>query len=543
MTTAIRLVRPFAALLALAAAGAAAGGVAPLEVVDHAPTKNGAAATTSPLISIRFDRALDPATVGPSSVRVFGKWTGVVAAPPTLADGDVEIRIHPERPLSAGDVVTVQLSNALRAADGGAIRAAGYAFQFMAPVAGGTLTFVPTQDITTNRPGESSRPYGGVATDVNEDGWPDVTLTNEDTADLRVFLNRADGTVRTTTFLEPTTPLGFGASPSDVADLNGDGHVDLVVTCNQSDTVEVLHGDGTGAFTVMQTFAIAGTPRGVAVFDCDGDGDDDAFCANDATGRIMRFVNDGTGQFAPPVSFDTPAQGERALAAGDFDEDGILDLVCGDIGGSRMLVLRGSGNGLFTTVADVPSVGASWMVMPGDLNGDGHLDVTSVNGWSNTASVLLGDGAGGLSAPATYFPDSFPLATDLGDLDGDGDLDWVVSSYNGDFSVWRNDGTGTFAFDQEFDAPSNASCALLADFDRDGDLDVALIDEIVDRLMLRRNEGSAPVGDLDGDGIVGFTDLVALLAAWGPCPGCPADLDGDGEVTFDDLVALLANWS
>jgi hypothetical protein len=51
------------------------------------------------------------------------------------------------------------------------------------------------------------------------------------------------------------------------------------------------------------------------------------------------------------------------------------------------------------------------------------------------------------------------------------------------------------------------------------------------------------VGDLDDDGMVGTSDLLALLGAWGPCPeDCPADLDGDGEVATSDLLILLANW-
>lgn len=48
--------------------------------------------------------------------------------------------------------------------------------------------------------------------------------------------------------------------------------------------------------------------------------------------------------------------------------------------------------------------------------------------------------------------------------------------------------------------------------------------------------------DLDGDGSVGASDLLALLAAWGPNPDHPADLDGDGSVGASDLLALLANW-
>ncbi|MHC4415150.1 MAG: dockerin type I domain-containing protein [Planctomycetota bacterium] len=55
-----------------------------------------------------------------------------------------------------------------------------------------------------------------------------------------------------------------------------------------------------------------------------------------------------------------------------------------------------------------------------------------------------------------------------------------------------------------------------------------------------------PLGDLNGDGIVGVADLLLLLAAWGPCPDppddCPADLNGDGTVNIADLLILLANW-
>ena len=51
-------------------------------------------------------------------------------------------------------------------------------------------------------------------------------------------------------------------------------------------------------------------------------------------------------------------------------------------------------------------------------------------------------------------------------------------------------------------------------------------------------------GDIDGDGRVGFSDLLILLGDWGPCDGtCPADLDGNGVVDFGDLIMLLANWT
>jgi len=65
-------------------------------------------------------------------------------------------------------------------------------------------------------------------------------------------------------------------------------------------------------------------------------------------------------------------------------------------------------------------------------------------------------------------------------------------------------------------------------------------------LVARVTAGPAATpGDIDGDGTVNVTDLLALLAAWGGCddPGnCPADLDGDGMVSVTDLLMMLANW-
>ena len=50
------------------------------------------------------------------------------------------------------------------------------------------------------------------------------------------------------------------------------------------------------------------------------------------------------------------------------------------------------------------------------------------------------------------------------------------------------------------------------------------------------------LADLDGNGDVGASDLLALLASWGPCEECTADLDGNGDVGASDLLALLAGW-
>lgn len=48
---------------------------------------------------------------------------------------------------------------------------------------------------------------------------------------------------------------------------------------------------------------------------------------------------------------------------------------------------------------------------------------------------------------------------------------------------------------------------------------------------------------VDGDGVVGVNDILALIAVWGPCETCSADLNGDGVVNVTDLLEVIANWS
>jgi len=62
-------------------------------------------------------------------------------------------------------------------------------------------------------------------------------------------------------------------------------------------------------------------------------------------------------------------------------------------------------------------------------------------------------------------------------------------------------------------------------------------------VMLFGGSGGVPCPeDVDGSGDVGFGDVLALLASWGPCSGCPADVDGSGDVAFSDLLQVLAAW-
>ena len=83
---------------------------------------------------------------------------------------------------------------------------------------------------------------------------------------------------------------------------------------------------------------------------------------------------------------------------------------------------------------------------------------------------------------------------------------------------------------------------VIAEFSGDGTPDLVTATDAGLSLADNRCPASVCHGDLDADGAVGITDLLALLASWGPCAGCPADLDGNGQVDINDFLALLAAW-
>jgi len=121
------------------------------------------------------------------------------------------------------------------------------------------------------------------------------------------------------------------------------------------------------------------------------------------------------------------------------------------------------------------------------------------------------------------------------------------------FSAWDEQGAAAVTtIDGDIEDPGSWSSYLYGEaplphwqigavaFDPWGDLWISALSEGCAVLEV----GPVPVtGDVDGDGTVGISDLLAILVAWGPCDGCPEDLDGDGRVGFTDLVVVLAHWS
>lgn len=505
-----------ACLCALALATVVRG--SDLAVVSVEPTPRTITAPRRAVITVHFDKPVKPSSIVPlQSFWAFGRWSGTVTGTFEFSNGDTTVSLIPDHNFSAGENVMVILSHDIEATDSTHLRPQGYSFQFWVRSSPATLQFTDIDHLNTRTtPGVPSRAYGAIASDLNGDRSMDLTIVNEDTADLRVFLNRDDQSgLYFEPFLQPTFPVGNRASPNEPSDFNRDGHVDICVANINVDTVSVLLGNGDGTFAPQQLINVGATPRGVAVLDVDGDGDVDIVNTNTdgggGTGDLSVLLNDGFGVFGAPAFFEGGVTGEWALGSADMNNDGLLDLVIGAQSGARVVVNLSNGNGTFTPQTPRVSSGV-WMLALGDVNGDGNDDVAVVQNAIDRGGILLGDGLGGLAAPVNYVTDDFPLADDLADMDGDGDLDWITSSYGGDWRLFTNDGAGVFTFNQEFPSPLAASCSTPVDFDNDGDVDLALIDELQDEVILMQNSGNHAIPTVSAWGIL-ILGLAIFVAA------------------------------
>ncbi len=263
--------------------------------------------------------------------------------------------------------------------------------------------------------------------------------------------------------------------PVDVAggDLNGDGHLDafIAVCCGTVSSQRngsvhypprhrVFLNDGAGNFTAVPgTLDKFGT-RSVALGDLDGDGDLDVYMGNSFSNADVNFtmhthepdtvwLNDGAGRFT-----DTGQRlgdlGTNAVALGDLDGDGDLDIFAGHAGPDDMW--RGPAGVWFNDgAAHFSDSGqrlggslTSRFVFLEDMDGDGDLDaLVESSRMRGSAQVWLNDGAGRFtSGDRVYYPRDCAAAP--GDVDGDGDIDLAAACVERAVRVWLNDGMGSF---------------------------------------------------------------------------------------------------
>ncbi len=351
------------------------------------------------------------------------------------------------------------------------------------------------------------------------------------------FVSKVTG--GTGVYTQTSTPsVGLTALPvaSASADFNGDGDIDIATVNQTSNDVAILDNDGHGAFT--KTTLSAGTGRtGIVAGDWDNDGDVDlAVIGGGASGTAAILTNDGSGAFTLASSPST-GLGPQAVATADVDGDGDLDLVVALNSVNQVAIMTNNGSGTFAAVAAPAAGTAPQALTVADFNADGTMDIAVVNFIGSTGTLLTNDGTGTSWTSTSFTTGTQPNSITSGDFDNDGDADLAVANQTSNtLTILKNNGSGTFSVFASL-AVTNLPYSLSAtDVDADGDLDLAVVQFGGDSVSTYKNNGTAT-----------FSSFSKVAVQGQPSSVTSADFDGDGDADLSvtnrsgHTVSILKN--
>jgi hypothetical protein len=221
------------------------------------------------------------------------------------------------------------------------------------------------------------------------------------------------------------------------------------------------------------------------------------------------------------------------LVAGDFNQDGNMDLAVNCTGFDVVAILFGDGQGGFALGGHFPVDTLTKGLQVGDVNRDGHLDLVSATSWGYDEIVLLGDGLGAFhvaTPPSEIDGDGEPIRLLLRDFNNDGRLDIFVNAPDDDKVVlYFGDGKGNFPAPPLEEGVTHPFGMDAADLNGDGNLDMAVGSPSLPA-------GASTVTILLGDGAGGFTTS-AFSVNDGPVSNMIGDLNNDG---IPDIVVAGA---
>jgi hypothetical protein len=244
--------------------------------------------------------------------------------------------------------------------------------------------------------GSTPHTHGFALVDVNRDNRSDIVMGNNDDNNIAVLLGGDRGSF--TRVARSPFPAGSSPYPFGIADLDGDGLLDLAVPSSGTGPANVigreltlLRGNGRGEFGPAPgpPIAVSANPYFVAVGDVNGDKRPDLVASHNGSSLLTVMLNTPSGFVPAPRSPLTLPARAFAILTADLNRDGRDDVVSGS--GAGVIVLLGTADGVAVAPGSPYRAGVSaWNITAGDMNRDGRIDVAAIDFESGTLTLLLG---------------------------------------------------------------------------------------------------------------------------------------------------------
>ena len=403
---------------------------------------------------------------------------------------------------------------------------------------------ISTTNIRGGFPNNFPQPVSVAFGDFNGDGKPDLAVSDNANIDVAIYLNNGDGTfTENANYRTDPTQYSYGPNNVTVADLNGDGKLDLVVGGSSGTSFSTLLGNGDGTFqpAVVYQQNLGGSTT-LAVADVNGDGIPDVVFNGTNTylganpNVLYVALGNGDGTFKAPVATSDICSNSGFgpilyVAVADVNGDGKPDTLasCNSNAGTypqNIFLLLGNGDGTFGSATAVLAGTTPSVIAVGDFNGDGKSDLAvgnNYNGPAPTLSVLLGNGDGTFQSPIAYSVVDSPFWTN-----------WMTTG-----GPPPNGNPGPTPWPQSI---------AVADFNKDGHLDL-LVADVGGQIGGGNNGGywNNGVQLFTGNGDGTFQPEQSYLACWHGQSVAAADLTGGGAPSAavacpsDGVVTVLSN--
>ncbi len=342
----------------------------------------------------------------------------------------------------------------------------------------------------------------------------------------------------------PRTDYATGTAPDAVisADFTADGKVDLATANFTANTVSILLGNGDGTFAAHADVAVGHGPTALVPADFNADGKTDLAVTNQTDGTVSILLGNGDGTFAAPATLTLPTGAlPAAILAGNFTNSGHLDLAVVNSGTNSVSIFLGNGDGTFTA-APTPTLTTGTTpvaIASGDFNADGHLDLAVVNQADNTVSIFLGNGDGTFKPGVTYATGTKPSGIAVADFNSDARPDLVVTNQtDGTVSVLLGNGDGTFGAGTATNVGTGPIGIVEGDLAGNGLPAVAVA-----------NSGSNSLTVLEGNGQGGFLGRLDISTGNDPVSIAAAVLTAGGTLDLavaaesSNVVSVILNTS